>query len=123
MTRKQWIVVGVIVALIALPVALKLSRNDTNKVVDLERVTTHALTPTVLASGSLTYESQVTLAPEVTGRVKEILVAEGDQVKTDQLLMRLDPAAPRAQVDQSDAQVRQARLTIERRQVDFDAQV
>jgi HlyD family secretion protein len=119
MTRKQWIVVGVIVALIALPVALKLSRNDTNKV---ERISLHALTPTVLASGSLTYESQVTLAPEVTGRVKEILVIEGDQVKTDQLLMRLDPAAPRAAVEQSKAQVRQARLTIERRQVDFDSQ-
>jgi len=122
MTRKQWIVVGVIVALIVIPVVLKLSRDDTNKVVDLERVTTRALTPTVLASGSLTYESQVTLAPEVTGRVKEILVKEGDQVTRDQLLMRLDPAAPRAAIEQSKAQVRQSRLRIERSQVDFDAQ-
>jgi HlyD family secretion protein len=123
MTRKQWIAVGAIVALIAIPVMLKLARNDTNKVVDLERATTHALSPTVLASGSLTYESQVTLAPEVTGRVKEILVEEGDQVTRDQLLMRLDPAAPRAAIEQSSALVRQARLSIERRQVDFDAQV
>ena len=123
MTRKQWIVVGALVALIALPVVLKLSRGSTDKVVDLERVTGHALTPTVLASGTLTYESQVTLAPEVTGRVKEILVEEGDQVKRDQLLMRLDPAAARAAIEQSQAQVRQAKLSIERRQVDFDAQV
>ena len=123
MTKKQWIAVGVIVALIALPVGLKLARSDTNKAVDVEAATTHALTPTVLASGSLTYESQVTLTPEVTGRVKEILVAEGDQVKRDQLLMRLDPNAPLAAIEQSKAQVRQARLSIERRQVDFDAQV
>ena len=123
MTRKQWIAIGVIVALIAIPVALKLSRSDTNKLVDLERATAHALTPTVLASGSLTYESQVTLAPEVTGRVKEILVEEGDQVTRDQLLMRLDPRAPQAAIEQSRAQVRQARLSIERGQVDFDAQV
>ncbi len=123
MTRKQWIAVGVIAALIVIPVGLKLSRNDTNKAVDVEQVSLRALTPTVLASGSLTYESQVTLAPEVTGRVTEILVEEGDQVKRDQLLMRLDPAAPRAAVEQSKAQVRQARLSIERRQVDFDAQV
>jgi HlyD family secretion protein len=123
MTRKQWIVVGAIVALIAIPVVLKLSRNDTNKVVELERVTPRALTPTVLASGTLTYESQVTLAPEVTGRVKEILVKEGDQVTRDQLLMRLDPAAPRAAIEQNQAQVRQMRLRIERSQVDFDAQV
>jgi HlyD family secretion protein len=123
MTRKQWIVVGALVVLVALPVVMKLSRGDTSKAVDLESVSSRALTPTVLASGSLTYESQVTLAPEVTGRVKEILVKEGDLVKVNQLLMRLDPAAPRAQIEQSQAMVRQARLSIERRQVDFDAQV
>jgi HlyD family secretion protein len=123
MTRKQWIVVAAIAALIVVPVALKLSRDDTHKTVDVEPVALRALTPTVLASGSLTYESQVTLAPEVTGRVTEILVEEGDQVKRDQLLMRLDPAAPRAAVEQSQAQVRQARLSIDRRQVDFDTQV
>jgi HlyD family secretion protein len=76
----------------------------------------------VLASGALTYESQVTLAPEVTGRVTEILVEEGDEVTRDQLLMRLDPKAPRAAIEQSEAQVRQSRLSIERRQVDFDTQ-
>ena len=114
---------AVIAALIVVPVVLKLARDDTHKAVDVERVTLRVLTPTVLASGSLTYESQVTLAPEVTGRVTEILVEEGDQVERDQLLMRLDPAAPRAAVEQSQAQVREARLSIERRQVDFDAQV
>jgi HlyD family secretion protein len=123
MTRKQWIVVGVIVALIATPVFLKLSRSDTNKAVDLESAATHALAPTVLASGTLTYESQVTLAPEVTGRVQAILVEEGDQVRRDQLLMRLDPKLPQAAIEQSKAMVRQARLRIERSQVDFDAQV
>jgi HlyD family secretion protein len=123
MTRKQWIVMAAIAALIVVPVALKLSRDDVHKAVDVEPVGLRALTPTVLASGSLTYESQVTLAPEVTGRVTEILVEEGDQVKRDQLLMRLDPKAPRAAIEQSEAMVRQARLSIERRQVDFDTLV
>ncbi len=123
MTRKHWLAIGVIAALIVIPVALKLSRGDTHKSVNVERVTLRVLTPTVLASGSLTYESQVTLAPEIMSRVTEILVEEGDQVKRDQLLMRLDPAAPRAAVEQSQAQVRQARLTIERRQVDYDTLV
>ncbi len=123
MTRKQWIVLGAIVALIVVPVELKLARKDAGKMVDVEAVSLRALAPTVLASGSLTYESQVTLAPEVTGRVTEILVEEGDQVKREQLLMRLDPRAPRAAIEQSEAQVRQARLSIERRQVDFDTLV
>ena len=123
MTSKQWITVGVIAALIVIPVALKLSRGEPPKAVDVEYVTQRALTPTVLASGSLTYESQVTLAPEVTGRVTDILVDEGDRVERNQLLMQLDPAAPRAAIEQSEAQVRQARLSIERRQVDFEMQV
>ena len=45
MTKKQWIAVGVIVALIAIPVAMKLARSDTNKSVDVESATPHALTP------------------------------------------------------------------------------
>jgi HlyD family secretion protein len=122
MTRKQGIVAAVIAALIVLPIVLKFTRSDAGKIVTVEKVTMRALTPTVLASGALTYESQVTLAPEVTGRVTEILVEEGDQVTRGQLLMRLDPAGPRAAVEQSEAQVRQARLSIQRRQVDFDTQ-
>jgi HlyD family secretion protein len=123
MTRKKWIAAGVIVALIVISIGLVISRDDANKKVDVEPVAARALTPTVLASGSLTYESQVTLAPEVTGRVTEILVKEGDPVKRDQLLMRLDPRALQAAVEQSEAQVRQARLSIDRRQVDYDTQV
>jgi hypothetical protein len=49
MTRKQWIVVAAIAALIVVPVALKLSRDDTHKTVDVEPVALRALTPTVLA--------------------------------------------------------------------------
>jgi HlyD family secretion protein len=37
--------------------------------------------------------------------------------------MRLDPRAPQAAIEQSEALVRQARLSIERRQVDFDTLV
>ncbi len=122
MTKKQWIALSVIAALIVLPVGLKLTRDDTSKMVEVENGTLRALSPTVLASGSLTYESQVTLAPEVTGRVTEILVKEGDQVTREQLLMRLDPRAPQAAIEQSEAQVRQSRLSIDRRQVDFDTQ-
>src|SRR4029078_10333707 len=101
----------------------KVARSAPNKLFEPNPAGTHALAPTALASGTLTYESQVTLAPEVTGRVQEILVEEGDQVTRNQLLMRLDPKLPQAAIEQSKAQVRQARLRIERSQVDFDAQV
>ena len=110
MTRKQWIVVGALAAVILLPVVLKLTRNDTNKVVDLEAVAPRALTPDRARLGNFDLRKPGDLAPEVTGRVKEILVEEGDQVVRDQLLMRLDPKLPQAAIEQSKALVRQARL-------------
>ena len=53
MTRKQWIVTGVIVALIALPVVLKLTRGDTNKAVEIEVATEHALSADGTSVGNL----------------------------------------------------------------------
>ena len=121
--NRKWIAIGAIAAIIVIPVTLKLARGNTEKKVEIERVGMRVLTPSILASGALTYESQVNLTPEVSGRVKEILVDEGDVVKKDQLLMRLDPAQSLAEIAQIEAQIRQSELTIERRTVDRDAQV
>jgi HlyD family secretion protein len=121
--NKKWIAIGAIAALIVLPVTMKLVRGDKAKAVEVERVAMRVLTPSILASGSLTYESQVTLTPEIAGRVKEILVNEGDIVKQGQLLLRLDPEASLAEIAQIDAAIRQSTLNIERQQVTRDVQV
>ena len=121
--NKKWIAIGAIAALVVLPVTLKLLRGDQAKAVEIERVAMRVLTPSILASGSLTYESQVNLTPEVSGRVKEILVEEGDIVKKGQLLLRLDPEASMAEIAQIEAAIRQAQLNIERQQVTRDTQV
>lgn len=123
MSKRNWIAIGVIAALIGVPLALKLSGNGNAKKVDVEKVSQRVLSPSILASGSLAYESQVTLAPEVGGKVKDILVEEGDTVKKDQLLLRLDPATSEAEIAQIEAQIRQSQLAIEHRQVDRDAQM
>jgi HlyD family secretion protein len=121
--NKKWIAIGAIAALILLPVTIKLIRGDAEKQVDVESVSMRTLTPSILASGQLTYESQVTLTPEISGRVKEILVEEGQLVKEGQLLLRLDPEAARADIAQTEAALRQAALNIERQTVNRDAQV
>jgi HlyD family secretion protein len=121
--NKKWIALGLLAAVIVLPVTLKLLRGDTAKKVDVETVSMRTLTPSILASGALTYESQVTLTPEISGRVKEILVEEGDVVKTGQMLLRLDPEAARADIAQIEAALRQSALNIERLTVNRDAQV
>jgi len=121
--NKKWIALGALAAVIVLPVTHKLLRGDAAKKVDIETVSMRTLTPSILASGALTYESQVTLTPEISGRVKEILVEEGDVVKTGQLLLRLDPEAARADIAQIEAALRQSALNIERLTVNRDAQV
>lgn len=121
--NKKWIAVGAIAALIVLPATINLVRGDKAKQVDVERVAMRVLTPSILASGALTYESQVTLTPEIAGRVKEILVNEGDLVKQGQLLLRLDPEASLAEIAQIEAAMRQSALNIERQQVTRDVQV
>jgi HlyD family secretion protein len=121
--NKQWIALGALAAIIVLPVTFKLLRSGDAKKVDVETVSMRTLTPSILASGALTYESQVTLTPEISGRVKEILVDEGDVVKAGQLLLRLDPEAARADIAQIEAALRQSALNIERLTVSRDAQI
>ena len=51
---------------------------------------------------------------EVPGRIVEFLVIEGQEVVKGDLLARLDPADFQAQLDQADANYRQAVTTYER---------
>ncbi|MCA3033718.1 MAG: efflux RND transporter periplasmic adaptor subunit, partial [Rhodocyclaceae bacterium] len=120
--RKKWIVLSVIALLVVVPVTLKILRSDDVKKVDVEKISSRSLTPSILASGTLIYESQITLASEVVGRVKEVLVKEGDVVKEGQLLLRLDPETYRAEIAQIQAGFRQAELNINRQQVNSNAQ-
>ena len=121
--KKKWIVIGAIALLVIVPIGLKIARSDDAKKVDAEKIVLRSLTPSILASGTLIYESQITLAAEVVGRVKEVLVKEGDFVKEGQLLLRLDPETSRAEIAQIQASQRQAELNINRQQVNSDAQI
>jgi RND family efflux transporter MFP subunit len=55
------------------------------------------LTGTVQASG------QVSIVPEVNGRIVEVLVADGEAVRAGQPLVRIEAAAARSQLDQAEA--------------------
>jgi HlyD family secretion protein len=116
-SRRTWIVLGALVVLVTVPVALKLSRGGEAKPVEIESIARRVLSPTILASGSLTYQAEVKLVSEIIGRVSDVRVKEGDQVKKGQLLLQLDPAQAQAQVAQLEASLAQSRLAIERSRV------
>ena len=73
-----------------------------------------ALADSILASGNLEFNTQIQIRSEVTGRVLEVLVEEGDVVEEGQLLMRLDPTAFEADVRRTRAMVRSQEIDIQR---------
>ena len=63
------------------------------------------------ANGRIEAE-RVDVATKFSGRLTEIMVAEGNRVEADQVLARLDDTQLRAQLREAEAQVAAARQTL-----------
>ncbi|MBN1953880.1 MAG: efflux RND transporter periplasmic adaptor subunit [Anaerolineae bacterium] len=66
----------------------------------------------ITASGFIEAE-EVSIAPEIGGRIAAVLVAEGDQVESGQVLARLDDTLLQAQVDLAQAGLEVAQATLD----------
>ena len=60
------------------------------------------------ASGYVTARRQATVSAQITGTLKQVLIEEGEHVKSGQVLARLDDSAFQASVAQAQAQLRSA---------------
>jgi len=118
-TGKVLLAAGIALVLV-LPVVVKRVGGSEIKQVELGTVEERVITPTILASGNLTYQTEISMRSEVMGRVKALHVKEGDSVKRGDLLLQLDPATLQTQVDALSAGLRQSRLSIERARVGAD---
>ena len=112
-TRKG-LAAGLVVAVLVLPFAIRRLHGEGGTPVQVQPVAAHAVRPTILASGTLAYGTEVNLTSEVVAKVDRILVAEGDTVQKGQLLMTLDPKTYRNAIDQQAAGRRQGQIDIER---------
>ena len=120
MTRKLLIAGGLLAALVVL-VLLASGRGGHAPEVDVAEAVHATLADTTLASGNLVFETQIQLRPEVSGRVAEVLVEEGDQVEEGQLLMYLDRDTFVANLTSAEAGVEAAELALRRlREADAD---
>lgn len=111
--ERKWLVAGLIVAVVAVPLVVRGCRGDSAKQLDLVKVQERGIHPTILAPGILAYRNEVNLTSELTGRVATIGIKEGDSVEKGQLLLTLDPEIYRNAVDRAEAGVRQGRITID----------
>ena len=71
--------------------------------VEAQIAQTETLVRTVEVVGSLSADETVTISPEVSGRIAEILFREGQVVEAGKLLFRLDDSIQRAELRQAEA--------------------
>lgn len=69
------------------------------------------------ASGYVVARRQATVSAKVTGKVAEIFIEEGDAVKENQLLARLDGSTLRPQLELAQRQMEAARKNLQQTQV------
>lgn len=111
---KKFLAGGLVVAVLVVPFAVRGLRGDSATPVDIATVAAQPVRPTILASGSLAYGTEVNLTSEVVAKVQRVLVQEGDTVQAGQLLLTLDPESYRNAIDRESAGRRQSAIGIER---------
>jgi HlyD family secretion protein len=96
---KVGLIVAVVVLVVGGIVAFRInkSRNAATEV-RLEQVGRRDLVSAVTASGKIEAKTSVDISADITGRIIEIAVREGDIVKRGQFLLQIDPAQYEAAV-------------------------
>ena len=112
--RAKWtlglaIVTVVFGGMFALTAAKKGSRATE---VRLEPVGSRDLVASVTASGRIEAETKVDISADITGRITEIAVKEGDLVKKGQFLLQIDPAQYLSVVSRLEGQVAQTEASL-----------
>ena len=94
LSRKKKIIIGVIVAVVAVAavvISVIATRKDEPEVVTVTLQTRPELKQTVTASGEVRPIRYIKLTSEVPGRIEEIYVTAGDMVTKGKPLVRVDP--------------------------------
>jgi len=105
-----WIGISAVVVIIILVMVGKNSGGNDLKVA-VEKAGRHTITETVTASGKIYPETEVKIAPEVSGEITLLDIQEGDSVQKGQVLVKINPAIYNSMVNQQEAQVEQTKAS------------
>jgi HlyD family secretion protein len=112
MSGKKKLIFGAAgVVVIAALVGLNASRSDGATAVRLETVGRRSLVATVTASGQIEPTRKVDISSDITGRIIELPVDEGDWVERGDLLVRIDPSQYEAGVARAQAALSSAQAS------------
>jgi HlyD family secretion protein len=126
--RRKIIVFSVIgLVLVTLIAVAVFKKKQPVITVQTEKAARHSLTNIVVANGKIQPVVQVTISPEVSGEIIELPVKEGQQVKKDDLLVKINPDIYIAAVNQTKANYESslaakasAEANLEKAQADYD---
>jgi HlyD family secretion protein len=134
--KKVLIALGIVVVL-AVIILINVQKNKEKATkVQVETVERMDLTEIVSASGRIQPKVSVDISADITGKIEEVAVREGDRVAKGQLLLRLDPTQYReslrsaeasyqsaqAALSEAEARLEQQELEWERSQALYDAE-
>src|SRR6476660_86489 len=107
------ITVGVVLVAAAVVGANIYFIRDRGLTVTTEQIKTRDLEAVVSASGKIQPKRLVNITAETTGRVVNLAVNEGDRVRTSQFLLQIDPKNLRSRVDNSEASIQVAAVSLD----------
>ncbi len=108
--KRKWLWIGIGVSILLLIIIGVFSGKKTPPtLVSTEKATVRTITQLVSATGKIYPQTEVKLAPEVSGEIVELPVKDGDAVKKGQLLFRINPEVTKAQVEQAAASLSAAK--------------
>jgi HlyD family secretion protein len=107
--KKVLIIAGVVIAVSALGALSMRGGGDRGVQVSTEAVGRRTLVEVVTASGKIEPKRKVDISADISGRVVQVAVEEGQWVNAGALLLRIDPTQFVAAVRRAEASVSQAR--------------
>ncbi|MCH7715893.1 MAG: efflux RND transporter periplasmic adaptor subunit [Gemmatimonadetes bacterium] len=103
-SRRKKIIIGAIAVVVVGGVVASQARGgDRGIAVRIEEVESHDLVAIVTASGRIEPQLSVDIASDITGRIINLPVDEGDFVKRGQLLLTIDPTQFEAAMQRAEA--------------------
>lgn len=108
--RTKWSLAGVVVVAIIAVGALSAAKSGKKGVeVRIEAVEARDLVASVTASGQVQPQTKVDISSDITGKITQLAVREGQMVSKGQFLVQIDPEQAQAMVDRATASLASAR--------------
>ncbi len=112
--KNNWLLWGLL-ALFAVLIAFAVMKGrgkPKGEKVEVEKVEKRAIRETVAASGKVFPKAEVKISSDVSGEIVELYVEEGDSVKANQLLAKIDPDAYQSAVERGEASVNNSKANL-----------